>query len=298
MQRLKLALIGSGLLFATQAFAADPAPTEASAEVPPEANTEAAAGMEGTVTATASPTSTVPESAIERRYVAEKGKVHAYGAIDATTTSVPNTMTGMTSSSTGEGLGIGAGYGVTDKITAGAQYGFALNEFEIKGPLALYGEYELVHDGKMSITASADLTFNFAADTAVALNAGLGARYLLAPKMALFTGAPYGPGPVGQHLTIGLNNDAPTTFDIPLGFAYQAMPKLFTYVDTNLATFVLVNKPMNTDSAFLIGDAFVPFRLGGLYALNKDIDVTAAFGADLKAFGDSWGLSVGARWHN
>lgn len=295
MQRLKLALIGTGLLFATQAFAEEPAPTPAAAEVPPEAS----AGMEGTVTAKVEPTSTVPESAIDRRYVAAKGKIQAYGALGVTAivTTDPATMTPSTS--TGERIGIGAGYGVTDKITAGAQYGFTLNDFEIKGPLALFGEYELVNDGKLSITASADLTFDFAAKTTVLIDAGLGARYLVAPKMAVFTGAPIGPGPVGQHLTIGLNNNAQTTFDIPVGFAYQAMPKLFTYVDTNLVTFVLANKPMGGSAAQFIGDAFIPLTLGGLYALNKDFDITGAFIAqDLKALGDTWGLSIGARWHN
>ena len=35
--------------------------------------------------------------------------------------------------------------------------------------------------------------------------------------MAAFTGAPYGPGPVGQHLSISLESDGPITFDLDSG---------------------------------------------------------------------------------
>lgn len=311
--RLKLALITSGLLLSSQAFAQEePLSTETTEEAPADPtmdpNGGASTGMDGSVTATVAAPGSVEKSAIDRHYVVGKGKIHAYGEIDILHINIPATPVTPSASSTAEGLGIGAGYGLSDKVTVGGQYQLTLNEFEAKGPLTLFGEYELAHNDKMSITASANVTFDFngidsmgesTVDTSI--NAGLGARYLLAPKMAVYTGAPYGPGPVGQHLSISLTDSGPITFDIPVGFAYQATPELFAFAQTQFLSFNIANKPMGADSVVLIGtdQGGIPLTLGGLYAVNKDIDATASLiFPDLKHIGDFWGVAVGARWHN
>src|SRR5690606_30541244 len=95
--------------------------------------------------------------------------------------------------------------------------------------------------------------------------AGLGAKYLIGPKMAVFTGAPFGPGPVGNHLNISLSDNGPITFDIPVGFGYQAMPQLYAFATTQLATLAI----SNGDSAFIFAD-YIPLGLGALYSVNKN----------------------------
>lgn len=243
---------------------------------------------------------------IERPYILPTGVLQAYGDIDIVHTTTAAMPVTPSTSRTDLGLHLGAGYGLTDKITAGAEYAFALHDFEIKGPLTLYGEYQIIHQSKLSIAASADVTFDFgAADNMggttvdATLHAGLGARYLVAPKMAVYTGAPYGPGPVGQHFTAPLDGDSAITFDIPLGFAFQAMPALFLYAQTDFLRFNIANS--DGDAVNIIGsDALgIPLTLGGLYQVTPDIDATAALVLpDLANINDTWGLVFGARWHN
>jgi len=118
--RLKLALITSGLLLSTQAFADDePVSTETTEPAPDptaDPNGGAGTGMDGSVTATVAAPGSVPASAIDRSYVVGKGKIHAYGEIDILHISIPATPVTPSASSTAEGLGIGAGYGLISKL--------------------------------------------------------------------------------------------------------------------------------------------------------------------------------------
>ena len=263
--------------------------------------------MTGDVTTSAPAAGSFWLPIIERPYILPKGKLQAYGDVRIQHVTTPMTPVTPETSRTDIGLHLGAGYGVTDKITAGVEYAFTLHDFEIKGPLTLYGEYQLIHQSKLSVAASGDLTFDFGGRDSmggtsvdVSLHAGLGARYLVAPKMAVYTGAPYGPGPVGQHLTVPFDGDSAITFDIPVGFAYQAMPQLFVYAQTQLLRFNLANKG-GADTVVVIGSdaGGVPLTLGGLYQVTSDIDATAALVfPDLGGIGDKLAFVVGARWHN
>src|SRR5690242_6376043 len=184
MKHLNLALIAGGALLATPAFADDqtePAAGGTEAGAGGEVSTGGAgAGMEGTVNATATAdTGAWPTAVIDRPYVLPKSKLAVGADLGVAKISFPDGMGGSTTS-TGEGLGIIAGYGVTDKITAGLTYGFSLNEFEIKGPLSLYGEFQLAHSAKMSITASANFTYDLNSE-AKEIDAGLGLRYNVTP---------------------------------------------------------------------------------------------------------------------
>src|SRR5690606_16705050 len=99
------------------------------------------------------------------------------------------------------GMGLIGGYGLNDKLSIGGSYGFSIDEFEIKGPLSLYGAYSLVDDGKLTLGASANVVLDFAGDsTDIALNAGVAARYKITPQFAVFSGSPYAVGPLGQQL--------------------------------------------------------------------------------------------------
>lgn len=307
MNRLKLAVIAGGALFATPALAQD-------ATDPNLGGTDASADMSGTDPAASTGTETAPsvdaaatttvdmgawpQAAIERPYVRPKSSIAAYAQFGLAAISVPAIPPATTGgTATLDMLGVGGAYGVTDKITAGLQYAFSLGlgdgDFEAKGPLTVYGEYQIVHSDKLSIAASANFTYDVAGETSE-IDAGLGARYTLAPKMALYTGAPFGPGPVGQHLSISLD-DGPIDFDVPVGFAYQASPQLMAFASTQLAT-IHFNPPMNGDSVTFIGDS-IPLTLGGLYALNKTLDLHASFFIDLANAGDFWGFTLGGNYY-
>lgn len=305
---MRLLMVSASLLLSTQAFADDPKATTGTVPAAAPATGDGAAGQVSAKASVDAADAIWSQPIIDRPYVLPKARLQVYADTPLAHTTTAAVGTTPESSDTTFGLHLGAGYGITDKITAGAEYQFALTDFEIKGPLALYGEYQLAHGERLSVAASADVTFDFngsdgmnGTETDIGVHAGVGARYLLAPKMAVYTGSPFGPGPVGRQLEAPTDGDSTITFDIPVGFAYQALPELFLYGQTELLRLNLANKVMNQDTAEIIGsDARgVPLTLGGLYSLTKVFDITAAFAfPDLTNLGDKWGLSVGARWHN
>ncbi|HEY5928066.1 MAG TPA: hypothetical protein VIV11_40545 [Kofleriaceae bacterium] len=241
-------------------------------------------------------------SAIDRPYVVNKGKIGAYLGYSIASITFQFDPTMPATTITADGFGVGAGYGITDKITAGLQYAFTPGligdaDSEIKGELDIFGMFQIARSAKMDITATADFALGLASDpVSKGIAAGLGAKYLLAPKMALFTGGPYGPGPVGQHLQISLDTDGPITFSLPVGFMFQATPELNLYGMTNLTTIAISNAG---DSTFFGAD-YIPLFLGGLFSVTPNIDVTADFGLpDLKEAGfDLYVFSIGARYYN
>jgi hypothetical protein len=266
----------------------DGAPVEGAggdaAPTPPDAGTEAPVGNAGAGVAVS--------SIIDRPLTLRKGQLAAHADILIAHLSI--SILGMTASSTSEGLALGAGYGVSDKLTVGGSYSFTLNEFEIKGPLTVYGAFGLADSGKLAVSAGADLSVNFASDNALAIHAGLAVRYKLAPKFALFTGNPYTPGPAGQHLSISLEDGGAKTFSLPVGFAFQATPQLYAFAGTNIAT-ILLSDPGMGDRVTFIGDS-IPFNIGAFFNVNKNIDAGGSFQTDLKGVGDFYVITLGARY--
>jgi hypothetical protein len=305
MNRIKLALIAGGALIAAPAFADDQAEpaaggtTEAGGEVQTPAG-GAGAGMEATAGASGGATMAWPKEIIDRPLTVLAGKIGAGADLGIAHVSV--TVAGMTASSTGEGLGLIGAYGVSDKLEVGGSYSFSLNEFEIKGPLTLFGNFNLTNNGKLAVGAGAGLVIDFAgvdamggSATNLALDAGLGVRFKLAPKFALFTGNPYAPGLLGNHLHLGLSGDEGKFFSIPVGFAMQATPELFAFIDTTIAT-ILISDPGMGDRVSLISD-FTPLNIGAWYAVNKNIDAGATISfLDVQHAGDFWGITLGARY--
>jgi len=308
MTRLSKVLIAAAATMAVTgqaAFAQDaeppvegtPPPEDATGTPPPDGSTPA---VEQTAPGG------WPSSIIDRPLVLMKGKLGAH--VDLLIAHASVTILGMTASSTSEALVLGAGYGVTDKITAGASYGFTLNEFEIKGPLTVYGDMSLTDNGKLAVAASADLTADLggqtfdsmgvaSSSTELSIHAGLAVRYKLAPKMALYTGNPYTPGPSGQHLNLGLSDGLAKSFSIPVGFAFQATPQLYAFAGTNIATILLSDPGMGNSRVVSYGDT-IPFNLGGFFNVNKNIDAGASFQTDFKGVGDFYVITVGARYYN
>jgi hypothetical protein len=325
MQRAKVLVVGTGLLLSTRAaFAQGDGAGEGSGSAEIEITTGGTAGV-GDL---ASPW---PVAIIARPYNLPKSQVAAYGDID-----IPHFKTSSTF--TQGAFHLGGAYGVNEKLTAGGEYTFMFagdgpDQAKYKGPLRAYGIYSLLRNAKMVVAAAADLEMNFAgkfnggmpgvplsAATTFALHAGLDARYLVAPKFAVFTGNPFGPGvsggtgalffpgfsqySVGQHLSIGLNENQPISFAIPVGAALQATPQLYVYLDTTLANLYLSNGPRNANgqgskSATLIGDDTqgIPVNIGALFSVNKNIDAGVNLFDDLRHAGDFYDIALIARWY-
>ncbi|MEO6775515.1 MAG: outer membrane beta-barrel protein [Kofleriaceae bacterium] len=272
-------LIGATLLCAASIASAQDAPDPAAP--PPDGTADGTTPPTTTTTTAPAGGAMWGDEIISRPLTMPKSKVGVYGDLDIARFSV--TVGTVTDSSTSEGLHLGFGYGVDDKLTVGAEYAFALHDFEIKGPLTLYGSYSLYHAGKLTIGGSADLLIDFngagsvnvmtgavSSSTDLALQAGLGVRYMLTDKVAVYTGSPIAPGPLGQHLSIGLNNSGPITFDIPVGVALQATPQVYAYLQTDVARLGI----SNSSNAFLFAD-FIPLDLGVYYTASKALDVGA-----------------------
>lgn len=324
MQQLKYALAGLLFLSPAIAFADDPpATTEGSTEAGASADASAGGagasasaevGTTGGEATAAAGATVVGEGMINESYLAAKSKLVLFGGFDFVNLSISDGM-GNSASANGEFLRLGAGYGVTDKITAGAVYappiaGDLSTDRVGKGPLALYGEFELVHNDKLNVAASADFTYDLCGSAdqdgcvgTKAIHAGLGARYLVAPKVAIFTGAPIGPGPVGQHLSISLEDKGPINFDVPIGVGLQATPQIFAYLETNLLTFRISNKPDGVDSVSVLGSDIekggigIPLQLGGFFSVSPQLDVGAhlAF-VDLGHAGDFYSVGADVRF--
>lgn len=305
-QRLKSVLIGSSLLFAAPAIAQDATgdATEATGdETVSDPNATEMTNPDpnaGSVTATGNAMmGWWPTSAIDRPYMRGKGKITAgldYGLFKASFT---DPLSGMSSSITADAINLSAAYGVSDQINVGLGYAVPLgvagdNDFAAAGNLTLWGGYQIKHDPKLSISATAEFSVDLDNTDDMGLAAGLGAKYMLAPKVAVFTGMPYGPGPVGDHLKISLADSGPITFEIPVGGMYQATPELNVHAMTTLA-----NISISNSDTTIFGADYIPLYLGGLFAVNKNIDVQAEFGLpDLKeAQFDLYTITLGARYH-
>lgn len=331
MKHITLALVAGGTLAASPAFAQDTtdpnagATTEAGMETPADPNApamdpNAAASVDAGATVS---TTGWPPSAIDRPYFRAKGKVSAGADFNLLKVSFPDGMGGASSLSL-DYFTLDGTYAVSDQLSVGLLYSFSLGlgdgDSAFDGPLALWGGYQIKHDAKLSLAA----TGAFAVDTGdtdnMGIGLGLGVRYRLADKIALFTGGPNGPGPVGGagfgggplaglfgsggHLNISLADNGPITFDIPVGAMFQATPELNIYAMTTLASIALSNSPYVDDmgeekTAAIFGADYIPLALGGLFAVNEKFDALVSLNLpDLKeAQFDLFVISAGVRAH-
>lgn len=332
MNRLKLAVIASGALFATPVLAQDADPSMGGDTASGDMSAGGEAGMEGapmegtpteatpTDTGMAAPAMTGwPKEAIDRPYYRDKGKSSAGADMSLLKIADP---TGMGDGITVDFITVHGSYGITPQISAGLDYAFSLGlgdgDFQAAGPLTLWGGYQIKNEAKMSMAASAAFSVDLDDTDNMGIGLGLGFRYKVAPKIAVFTGSPYGPGAVGGtgfaggpfanifggggHLSISLADGGPILLDLPVGGMFQATPELNIYAMTSLASIGLSNSPYVDDmgeqkSAVIFGADLIPLTLGGLYAINEKMDVTASFAlVDLKEVGfDLFTFTAGIR---
>lgn len=206
----------------------------------------------------------------------------------------------MDTVTTVEGFAAGVGYGITDKITAGLTYAVRIHDPDgsfpsddrWKGPLGVYAGFNLKHDGKMSLSIGGDYKVNLGNTDNQDIGLGASFKYYLSDTFAVFTGNPLPAGPVGQHLTIGLEDKGPIAIHIPAGVMFQATPQLFAYLDTRLMDIEIAN----SDTGVIFAD-FIPVDLGVFYHATTDLDVGINFADDFKNAGDSYAFALTALLH-
>jgi len=308
-QGLKTLFIGSTLLVAAPAFAqGDDASGAGGGSATVGAGADANAGGAGAgagagVTATAPGTLGGPwsDQLINNPQTLPKSALGVFGDFEILSITATDPTTGMSlGSSTAEFLQLGAGYGVSDKLTVGATYAVDIHDDggtfpsddRWKGPLDIYGAFNLINKDKLSVTAGADFAINLGNTDDKSINAGLSAKYMVAPKLAVYTGNVLPIGPAGQHLAINLGTNGPITFSLPVGVALQATPQVFGFVQTTLADFSI----SNSSNAFIFSD-FIPLDVGVLFRAGKDLDLGVQFQDDLKNAGDAYLFGLVARYY-
>ncbi len=305
---LKTLLIGSSLLLAAPAAFAQGDDASGGGDGSATVGADASAGAGG---ANAGAGATVTTDAggggmaagwsdqlINNPQTLPKGAIGVGASFEILSLTFTDPVSMTSSTSTAEALFLAADYGVTDKIDVGLSYGLNVHndagtfqDFP-KGPLDIHGAFNLIHKDKLSVTAGADFDIDLNNTDSKAIHAGLSAKYLVAPKIAVYTGNPVPLGPAGQHLSIDLGTNGPITFAVPVGVALQATPQLFAFVDTTLASFSI----SNSSNAFIFSD-FIPVDVGALFRAAKDLDVGVTFQDDLKNAGDFYIFGLTARYY-
>lgn len=193
-----------------------------------------------------------------------------------------------------EGLGVAGAYGINDKLTAGLTYAFKLHPGgTIKGPLALYAAYNVMHEGKLSVTVGADFDIDVNNTKNVGIGLGASIKYLLAPKIALYTGNPIPIGPAGDQLGISFAKNGPIGLAIPAGVALQPTPEIFAYVDLTLMNIALSPK---VSGKFLFADQ-IGVNAGALYRATPELDVGVSISDNFKDAGGTYAIGLTGRYY-
>ena len=217
--------------------------------------------------------------------------------------------------SASEALAFGVNYGAADKIEVGADYtGIQLNpNATAEGAFDLRGSYSLMHTDKLDVSLNGGLNIAFVpgidatttpptetTNTDLAIEIGATARYHVTPKVSVFTGLPALP-PVSSliglpgfyQLTIGVNNSAPITLDLPVGVSHAGD-----------AAGLRVCRDQHRDgsasptrtTAFIFADA-IPISIGAYYSVSNQLDVGVQFTDDLENAGDFYLVSFVGRYY-
>lgn len=197
------------------------------------------------------------------------------------------------------GLGLNAGYGVSDDLEVNVSYGLFLKEFEAKGSLNVNVGYNFLRGssgGKLDAAARIGTGYNLLAEGVNPLVAGIDARYRISPQLAVVM--------PGTHLRIALEEQTigvppatatirPIDFALPLGVAYQATPELYV----SLLTQIFNLEISDSATTFIFADT-TPLAFQGTYNVQPNLDVYAAISTDLtNEPGDTLGFLIGANYY-
>ena len=196
------------------------------------------------------------------------------------------------------GLGLAAAYGVTDRVTVGATYHFDLHDDSgsfpsngrYKGPLLVHAAYSVVADGRLFVAAGLDGELHIENRDDRAVHAGVAAKYLVTPRLAVYTGNPLPLGPAGQQLAFQLADDGPVTLAVPVGLALQPAPQLFAYAGVTLAKLALAHA-----STQWLGRDIAPVDVGVLMRAVPAVDVGVVLTDDLEQ-ARSYDIAITARY--
>ncbi len=242
----------------------------------------------------ASPAAADPLAVIDRPVIVPAGE-----AGFATNVDVQKPATGADVTT----MAIGGGFGVTDRLELGVNYRFAFDAFELRGPLTVYGGALLAHTDRISVAAGADFVADFAQPAMVAgmptmtttetVHMGIGARANLTRTVALYTGNILAPNPAGQQIAIGLDHNAPVTFDLPTGLALQASERVLLRFETVMARLGIAHAK---DQVAFVDTT--PLTASALVAVTHGLDLAAFFtDPDLGRYGDRFTFGFIARWY-
>lgn len=189
------------------------------------------------------------------------------------------------------GLGINAGYGVSDDIEVRGGYAFALKEFEAKGSLSFGVGYKVLRGaagGKLEVIARGDTGYSFLAEGLNPLTLGAQAQYNISDKLAVVT-------PGGQ-LSISLEEVGgvrPIALNLPVGVGYQASPVFYVQLDTRIASIEISDSP----TTVIFADT-TPITVTATYNAKPNLDAFVAISTDLtNEPGDTLAFLVGANYY-
>ena len=192
---------------------------------------------------------------------------------------------GITAVSHGEMLHVGLGYDVTDRVTVGAEYIAAYHVPELDRPLLAYAKVALVHDARLDVVAGGNVAIDAGGsgtEPRVLAQLGVGARFWLAPTLAVFAGGPgdgFGPfslgagrgpgapGPAGQELAIGIGGGTPIALELPAGATAHVGP-----VEVGVRT-TLARISLHHDRDALLGADVVPIDVASSVVVRPDLQL-------------------------
>jgi hypothetical protein len=190
------------------------------------------------------------------------------------------------------GLDASGHYGVSEKLEVNAGYALSLKEFEAKGDLHVEGAFNIM-EGNLGVAAQATLGYNLLLEGIDPLGAGARVRFRLNDKMAVIS--------PGNQLVVTIDaieilpgaEISPIFLQLPVGFAMQATPNLYAFVNTNLAIIEI----SDAETGFIFAD-FIPLSLGAFFSPGNTMDFGATLDlGDLKADEIDFGIIAHARLH-
>jgi len=263
---------------------------------------------------------TWPLANIDRPLNAAKGMIEIKPSIEMGYTAGDDDA--MIDSETAFSLGVGARYGITDKIEALFSFdrialsptpvdemGEDANGDRIKGVLTIGAGFGLTQGaagGKFDSEAKAAFQYDLLGEVGFLL-AGVDVRYKLGPKM--WVGTPINePGliiTVVSPETMGMSFK-PMFLNIPAAFGFQATPKLHLQANLQLLTWninedaqLLANvqtggTPGEKKAVTLVGADVTNVEVKSIFALSNTMDVRVDLDlGDLNNAGDFFGLLAG-----
>lgn len=182
-----------------------------------------------------------------------------------TITSVPLGKKTINSSS----LGVGFDYGVAQGLELGGSTGLLLSpDFDWTSSFNLRGGYLIKGQRRgLSLAARLEIPLNFGEgqDVLSSINAGLSTRYSINKHLALHTG--------DGMISINFADELTTTFNIPVGVAYQFNKKFNLRLDTRLMS-------AGSGDTVSVADT-LPINLRAIYAIQRMMDAGVALNTDL-----------------